>query len=973
MADGDSASPPVISHYRLDEEIGRGGMGAVYRATDMRDGSVVAVKLLRAELAQDPSYRERFEREAHVAALLRSPYTVHLTDYGFAEGQYFLVMEYVDGQSLREALSEGPLPAARALRIGEKVARALEEADARGVVHRDIKPDNVMLGEGDTAKVLDFGIARQQGTLTLTVAGGFVGSFHYSSPEHATGNVDHRSDIYSLGATLYQTLVGAPPFSGTALELMEAHRSLPMPEEPLAGVPRPAVDIVRRCLDKDPAARFQNATALAAACSNAVRAIEEGAAAETALAPPGRGPAETVAAAPPTRAAAPPTQAAEPAPTEAAPPMKAAAGAGGLALALTNARPARRLGLRTGSRQYDVRLRNDGDTAVTASLTASDPDNACRFQIDEQVDTSPGAEVVVPLRISPRKFRWHGGRVRREFSVAAEGGGGPPQRVSDAFDDTPPRWPMAGGGFFVIATIAAVLVGLLASGGGGDAPGEQAVSEPAAQTETASETAGGVDETEATEQSDAEAAGESQSDSDAGAQSTETESESDGNEDATAETEESTEEADGSDNGQEPAPDQNEPLLDLDRVSGGRITFISNQDGADIMLSGRPDGADRQQITDGTRNARGPDWSPDGRRIVYASEGPNGNFDIWTISASGENRVQLTDHPDFDGRPAWSPDGERIAFVSTRGGSFDIWLMTVDGENQNQLTTGAGTEFRPAWSPDGTEIAYSSTEAGLIAIFVREVPRSPAAPPQPPRQLTDAAANDAEPAWSPDGRLIAFESDRDGNSEIYVMNADGSGQIRLTDNAAADLEPAWSPDSRFVIFMSERDGNANLYVVEVATGAVGRLTNEAGSEAEASWDDGIEEPVATDYRAQLTAISEQAAAEAQPFLDRISNAPTTQAQLTAIENEWPEVIGIQSDALRQIEELTPPQPLRRDHDLFVAGLRDLLNAQIGLVAAAQTGDVNRVAQANGEVEQLRNQLLSDLSPEFRALVTALLE
>ena len=380
MADGDTGSSPVISHYRLNEEVGRGGMGAVYRATDIRDGSIVAVKLLRTEFAEDPSYRERFEREAHVAALLRSPYTVHLTDYGFAAGQYFLVMDFAEGQSLGEALASGPLPIGRALRIGEKVARALEEADARGVVHRDIKPDNIMLGQDDAARVLDFGIARQAGTLTLTVAGGFVGSFPYSSPEHASGDVDHRSDIYSLGATLYQALAGTPPFSGTALELMEAHRNIPMPEEPLAGVPKIAITIVRRCLEKDPANRFQNASELAAALSDAVRTVEEGVGAETVLAP-----ATSTTLIAETETGEPPATSPPPSPTTVASDaafhgdQPATRIASSLILNLTNPRPMRRLGIRTRSYYYDVHVRNEGDTSVRASLTASGTAGSYRF------------------------------------------------------------------------------------------------------------------------------------------------------------------------------------------------------------------------------------------------------------------------------------------------------------------------------------------------------------------------------------------------------------------------------------------------------------------------------------------------------------------------------------------------------------------------------------------------------------------
>lgn len=131
--------PRVISHYRLGELLGRGGMGTVYRATDRRDDTSVAVKLLHPHLASDETFRERFEREAHVAALLRSPYTVHILDYGFAGGHYFIVMEYVEGKTVKDALRDGPLEPMRALPIAARVARALAEGEARGVVHRDIK------------------------------------------------------------------------------------------------------------------------------------------------------------------------------------------------------------------------------------------------------------------------------------------------------------------------------------------------------------------------------------------------------------------------------------------------------------------------------------------------------------------------------------------------------------------------------------------------------------------------------------------------------------------------------------------------------------------------------------------------------------------------------------------------------------------------------------------------------------------
>ena len=256
-------APRVVSNYRLDRVLGRGGMGVVYEATDTRNGTSVALKLLHEHLEADEAFRERFKREAHVATLLRSPYTVHLLDYGIEHGEYFLVMKLVEGRSLRDFIRAGPLRPAEALRIGSQVARALEEAEARGVVHRDIKPDNVMIADDGAVQVLDFGIARQAGAATITSTGAFVGTLAYASPESIEGRVDHRSDIYSLGVTIYHMLAGRPPFVGEMAQLLRMHREAPMPLDPLLGLPAAVIEAVARCMEKDPEERFQSASELA--------------------------------------------------------------------------------------------------------------------------------------------------------------------------------------------------------------------------------------------------------------------------------------------------------------------------------------------------------------------------------------------------------------------------------------------------------------------------------------------------------------------------------------------------------------------------------------------------------------------------------------------------------------------------------------------------------------------------------------
>jgi LysM repeat protein/predicted Ser/Thr protein kinase len=253
----------LAGRYLLLSEIGSGGMGTVYRARDTRTGHLVAIKVLHPHLARDPAYLERFRREAKIALALDSRHIVQVLDFGHEGESNFLVMEYVDGTSLRRLLqSRRRLPLQDALRVAIQVARALEEAHSKGVVHRDIKPENILvLGDG-TVKVADFGIARARDYSTLTVTGAFIGTVQYMAPEVFTGSADFRSDIYSLGIVLYQMLAGAPPFDApTPWEVMRQHREdVPPPlEERVPGVPGVVEGLVRRCLAKEPDERLQSA------------------------------------------------------------------------------------------------------------------------------------------------------------------------------------------------------------------------------------------------------------------------------------------------------------------------------------------------------------------------------------------------------------------------------------------------------------------------------------------------------------------------------------------------------------------------------------------------------------------------------------------------------------------------------------------------------------------------------------------
>ena len=263
-ADNDSAGTSgTIGHYRLVERVGGGGMGTVYRAVDIRTGAAVALKVMHPHLEADKTYLERFRREAHVASLLRSPYTVQLQEFGQDGARHFLVSEFVEGRSLGDALKDGPVEPLAAIAIAVQVALALDEAESRGIVHRDIKPENILLTNDASVKVTDFGIARMTFSSGVTMPGMFVGTLAYSAPEQHNGQTDARSDIYSLGVVLFEMLAGQCPFNApTPTGLIRLHEEAPPPLEKLAGVPQELIAVVAKCLEKDPAARYQHASEL---------------------------------------------------------------------------------------------------------------------------------------------------------------------------------------------------------------------------------------------------------------------------------------------------------------------------------------------------------------------------------------------------------------------------------------------------------------------------------------------------------------------------------------------------------------------------------------------------------------------------------------------------------------------------------------------------------------------------------------
>ena len=247
----------LADRYRLDGRIAAGGVGEVWRATDLVLSRPVAVKLLRAEYVQHPETLARFRAEARHAGSLSHPHVARIYDYGEADATHppFLVMELVDGPPLTQLLANGPMQPAHVMDVVAQAADGLAAAHAAGLVHRDIKPGNLLLAPPDQVKITDFGIAYAAGSAPITRTGMMVGTPAYVAPERLTGAAaTPASDLYSLGIVAYECLAGALPFSGTAMEVVLSHQMRPLPPLP-AAVPAEAAALVAELTAKDPAAR----------------------------------------------------------------------------------------------------------------------------------------------------------------------------------------------------------------------------------------------------------------------------------------------------------------------------------------------------------------------------------------------------------------------------------------------------------------------------------------------------------------------------------------------------------------------------------------------------------------------------------------------------------------------------------------------------------------------------------------------
>lgn len=316
-----------FGRYRLRRLIGRGGMGEVYEAEDTEKDRIVALKLLPEGVSHDPVFRKRLQREAHSAGRLQEPHVVPIHDYGEIDGVLYVDMRMINGADLRKILkSYGPMTPARAVAIVRQIASALDAAHESGIMHRDVKPENILITRDDFAYLVDFGIANAASDEKLTELGTAVGTYAYMAPERFTSDeVTYRADVYALTCVLHECLTGSQPYPGDSVSMViTAHlmQPIPAPSRTRPGIPSAFDGVVSRGMAKKPAERFASAGDLAAAATDALSVRDQDQAAHIVQ----RGEAATMpgprfgAPPPPPPFGATPPPGATPAPFYAAPP-----------------------------------------------------------------------------------------------------------------------------------------------------------------------------------------------------------------------------------------------------------------------------------------------------------------------------------------------------------------------------------------------------------------------------------------------------------------------------------------------------------------------------------------------------------------------------------------------------------------------------------------------------------------------------
>ncbi len=829
------AAGTKLGPYEILAPLGAGGMGEVYRARDTRLGRTVAIKVLPSELSHSPELRERLEREAKSISSLSHSHICALYDVGREGETDYLVMEFLEGETLAARLGRGALPPEQALRYGTEIADALDKAHRQGIVHRDLKPGNVMLTKSGV-KLLDFGLAKpvarsgSHGTFTavptqaeLTREGTILGTFQYMAPEQLEGReADPRTDIFGLGTVLFEMVTGRKAFAGTtqASLISSILRDEPPPISQIAPMTPPALDrVVRTCLAKDPEERWQSAGDVA----KELKWIAEGSAAGIAAPAPvssRRRQRERLAWM-----------------------LAAAAVVVAAWLGFTRLRPAPALDARTLRTNIllpeKVQLNNavispDGTRVVFSGVDAAgkvqlwvrpldaysaaplngteggilpfwSPDGrSVGFFADKKlkrIDASGGTALVlcdadgVGGAWSPGGdivFALPSGPILRLPSTG--GKPVPVTRIDDAHHETTHRYP-----FFLPDGRHFLYLALNAAGNSSDpanriwvgsvdgSPGKPLI--PANYNAQFANgyllfirggDSGGSLLAQPFDPARLQVSGE-----------------------AVSVTEQISLYGDFLGIGDYSVSSEGTLLFDAFRLQT-RLEWF-DRGGKQTGVFGDPAPHFNARI------------SPDGSRIAFdLYDTGTQTTQVWVGDVSRGVQTKLTSAPANNSGPVWSPDGARIAFQSNRKHQADIIVRNASGSGADEMVTDQESQSIPNdWSADGRFIIYADREGAASRRM--QLSAVPVSGPHKPFTVVPRVANDfGGMHTSPDGRWVAYDLDESGRKEIYVVSfPDGQGKVQISN--AGGTNPKWSRGGRELLYTAF-DGKIMSVEVEASHG-----------------------------------------------------------------------------------------------------------------------------------------------------------
>ena len=811
-----------LGHYRVLRTLGVGGMGEVYLAEDARLDRLVAVKILPAELAQNPDRMGRFLREAKAASALNHPHIAHIYEVGESEGLNFIAMEYVEGVTLRDKIHREHAPVRTLLKFLGQVAEGLAKAHAVGVIHRDLKPDNIIVSNDGYAKILDFGLAKHVEPSTsgdeftsdtktvamhadLSTPGTIMGTAGYMSPEQARGaaRVDQRSDIFAFGCLLYESATGGrQAFPGeTAVDSM--YKILHNQPTPITEYnPNASADlqrVIRRCLQKDPDDRYQTIKDVAIEIREILEELKMGAGSSL---PPNRDPAatkarKTVADHGKWTADGAVTSPSDPAiPNGRGTQEHRAPGKNvskGLAVVLTIVGFLAVGGLTFGIYKFAGR----GASRIESGLRTT------------PLTSSPTVERNPALSFDGKQiaYVWAGEKGdNSDIYVKITDAGSSVRVTSNPAREMSPAWSPDGRfvaylrgdgpdkGYYVVPALGGAERKIADSIGWSGA----SVRAQAVDWSPDGKTLAIIDRS-----------------TDAEPWSIYLVSV------ATGEKRRLT----------TPPADHDGDTLVAFSPEGTSLALLRRRDAStsDVFVVSVSGGEPSKVTSDGVA-IRGIDWA-DNEHVVFSSERGGGNSTLWMIPIQGGNATPVAGTGENLAEITAAPAGGRLAYAQI---STDINLWRIPSPGAVRLEAGPlvpqkfnasnRSEIDPNYSPNGEKVVFSSNRTGGSEIWVCDREGLNAV------QLTNfgSSAVTGSPRFSPDGRTIAFDSRVQGNADIYLIAAEGGNLRRLTTDPSEEVVPSWSADGRFVYYASKTSGTLEIWKSAVDRGGPIQVTKYGG-------------------------------------------------------------------------------------------------------------------------------------------------